>query len=162
MNIRDVIRENKGKFNKETMLEGHEQRFEQKLRAKTTKHINNKLIALAVAAAITMLAVLIPALVQREQHIHFENDDALTALRKEYDVKINEAIENLETVLYNVDDSTQNEIMRAIDNILEASDIMTEIAPLSEEKQLAITKQIYDNNLKSINSIHHRIVKLNN
>lgn len=161
MNIRDVIRENKEKFNQETMLEGHEQRFEQKLRKKKKKE-NNRFIALTIAAAIAVLAVLVPALVQRDHKVLFESEDTLTALRKEYDTKINEAIENLETVLYNVDDSTQNEIMRTIDNILEASDIMTEIAPLSEEKQLAITKQIYDNNLKSINSIHHRIVKLNN
>ena len=59
--------------------------------------------------------------------------------------------------MVNVDDSTKMEISKAIENLTTTSEIFAEIAPLPEEKQLAITSQIYDSQLESLNIIYRKI-----
>ena len=62
------------------------------------------------------------------------------------------------TFLDNVDDSTRNEINMLIESMNHTTEVFAEIAPLPEEKQLAITSQIYNNKLQTLNSIY---IKLN-
>ena len=58
-----------------------------------------------------------------------------------------------------VDDSTKMHIDEVIEELLSMSDVFAEIAPLPEEKQMAIAEKIYDNKLKTIELITEKINK---
>ena len=73
--------------------------------------------------------------------------------------KVYEAVSNLETVMASVDDSTKMHIDEVIEELLSMSDVFAEIAPLPEEKQMAIAEKIYDNKLKTIELITEKINK---
>ena len=80
-------------------------------------------------------------------------------MRNVYEQQVDEAVMLLENVLQNVDDSTKMEINKVIENLTFTSEIFAEIAPLPEEKQLAITSQMYDSQLESLNMIYRKIKK---
>jgi hypothetical protein len=72
---------------------------------------------------------------------------------------MDEAILNLEALMQNVDDSTRMQINTVIDGLTNMGDVFAEMAPLPEEKQMAIAEQIYDNRLKTIELITEKINK---
>ena len=72
---------------------------------------------------------------------------------------MDEAIMNLEVVMQNVDDSTRMQINAVIDGLTNMGDIFAEMAPLPEEKQMAIAEQMYDSRLKTIQLITEKINK---
>ena len=50
-------------------------------------------------------------------------------------------------------------INKAIENLTSTTEVFAEIAPLPEEKQLAITSQMYDNQLETLQIIYRKISK---
>ena len=80
-------------------------------------------------------------------------------MRKLYDKQIEETVMLLESVMSNLDDSTRYEINKVIDNLNNVSEVFADIAPLPEEKQLAITSKIYDNQLETLNILYKKINK---
>ena len=86
-------------------------------------------------------------------------DNKLVELRQMYDERVDEAIYNLEEVMKNVDDSTRMQINAVIDGLLDIGDVFAEMAPLPEEKQMAIAEQIYDNKLRTLDLITKQINK---
>ena len=86
-------------------------------------------------------------------------ENTLHEMRKIYDDKVYEAVSNLETVMASVDDSTKMHIDEVIEELLRMSGVFAEVAPLPEEKQMAIAEKIYDNKLKTIELITEKINK---
>lgn len=161
MNIEKIIRDNKDCFLEEPASE-HQARFAMKLQAQMNRRIKIRRISLSfasAAAAIFFITLLI---------IKFDNIQALpyqyenqkvAEMRELYDKQVNEAVSLLENVMINLDDSTKNEINKVIHNLNNVSEVFAEIAPLPEEKQLAITSKIYDNQLETLNILYNKINK---
>ena len=83
--------------------------------------------------------------------------DKLIEMRKIYDKRVDEAIYNLEEVMKNVDDSTKMQINTVIHDLMDMGDVFAELAPLSEDRQMAIVEQVYDNRLRTIELITDKI-----
>ena len=84
-------------------------------------------------------------------------EDKLIEMRKIYDKRVDEAIYNLEEVMKNVDDSTKMQINTVIHDLMDMGDVFAELAPLSEDRQMAIVEQVYDNRLRTIELITDKI-----
>lgn len=80
-------------------------------------------------------------------------------MRQFYDEKMDEAIMNLEVVMQNVDDSTRMQINAVIRDLMNMGDVFAEMAPLPEDRQMALTEKIYDNKLRTIELITEQINK---
>ena len=139
---------------------GHRERFAMKMQEQSDK--NNKIrriyFGFASAAAILLLFIIFDNVNVISQNIYQENDK-VAEMRMLYETQLNETILLLENVMANVDDSTRNEINKVIENLNNTSEVFAEIAPLPEEKQLAITSQIYGTQLQTLNSIYRKINK---
>lgn len=163
MNIEEKIRENKETFDTTSMPEGHQQRFAEKLQKKMDKKKGIRYLWITIpsaVAAVALLIFMIPSVLKlSEKQPVTPAQDRLVEMRKIYDERVNIAIEHLENVLVNVDDSTRAEINDVIFNLTNTSDIFAEMAPLPEEKQMAITSQIYDNQIETIHLIIDKINK---
>ena len=81
----------------------------------------------------------------------------MAEMRMLYETQLNETIVMLENVLMNVDDSTRNEINKVIDNLTSTTEMLADIAPLPEDKQLAIASQVYKNQMETLNIIYRKI-----
>ena len=164
MNIEDKLRNNREAFDDIKMPEGSRERFEAKLNG-IAKHNevpryarNDRKIRFmtwtSVAAAAITLVLIMTNLNFKVETISTESpqvaDSKLVEMRHFYDSKMNEAIANLETVMQNVDDTTKLQINTVIHDLLDMGDVFAEIAPLPEERQMAIAEQIYDNNLRTL------------
>ena len=86
-------------------------------------------------------------------------DNKLVEMRKVYDERVDEAIYNLEEVMKNVDDSTRMQINAVIDGLLDMGDVFADMAPMPEEKQMAIAEQIYDNKLRTLELLTDKLNK---
>lgn len=139
---------------------GHRERFAMKMQEQSDK--NNKIrriyFGFASAAAILLLFIIFDNVNVISPNIYQENDK-VAEMRMLYETQLNETILLLENVMANVDDSTRNEINKVIENLNNTSEVFAEIAPLPEEKQLAITSQIYGTQLQTLNSIYRKINK---
>ncbi len=158
MNIEDLIRDKKEMFEGE-LSDGHQARFAMKLHSQMRRKNNIRRLWLGISsavAAVTLLLLMMNNLDMIKPHLYQENDK-IVEMRKVYEQQIEETVSLLENVLVNVDDSTKMEISKAIENLTTTSEIFAEIAPLPEEKQLAITSQIYDSQLESLNIIYRKI-----
>ena len=87
------------------------------------------------------------------------NDSKLIEMRQMYDERVEEAIIDLESVMENVDDSTKMQINAVIRELMNMGDVFADMAPLPEEKQMAIAEQIYDNKLRTLDLITKQINK---
>lgn len=166
MDMENLIKNNKDKFMAQ-LPAGHQKRFAMKLQShnaqnrKGTILHKRKYIWIGIpstAAALLLLLFLINKqdLVQPYIYNYSENDK-VAEMRMIYETQLNETIALLENVLENVDDSTRNEINKAIENISSTTELLSEIAPLPEEKQLAITSQVYKNKVETINMIYKKL-----
>lgn len=81
----------------------------------------------------------------------------MAEMRMLYETQLNETIVMLENVLMNVNDSTRNEINKVIDNLTSTTEMLADIAPLPEDKQLAIASQVYKNQMETLNIIYRKI-----
>lgn len=169
--MENLIKNNKDKFMAE-LPAGHQERFAMKMQgrkvAKSQGHRvtgsqRGKYLWLGIpsaAAAILLVLILINKQDIIQPYIYNYNENEKVAeMRMIYETQLNETIALLENVLVNVDDSTRNEINKAIENLSSTTELLTEIAPLPEEKQLAITSHVYNNNLQTLNSIYRKINK---
>ena len=189
MNIEEKIRNNREAFDDVRMPERSRERFEAALnssfRAKRSEVEKSQTIegdfsvplrssrndvkkhlwltwTSVAAAAITILMV-VTGMFSDYGKISTKSpqvaDNKLVEMRQMYDERVDEAIYNLEEVMKNVDDSTRTQINAVIHDLLDMGDVFADMAPLPEEKQMAIAEQLYDNKLKTIELITDRINK---
>ena len=161
--MENLIKNNKDKFMAD-LPAGHQERFAMKIQGrKVAGSQRGKYLWLGVsstAAAILLVLILINKQDFIQPYIYnYNENDKVAEMRMIYETQLNETITLLENVLVNVDDSTRNEINKAIENLSSTTELLAEIAPLPEEKQLAITSQVYNNNLQTLNSIYRKINK---
>ena len=167
--MENLIKNNKDKFMAE-LPSGHKERFAMKMQGhKVAKSQGHRVSGLqrgkyfwlgipSAAAAILLILILINKQDALQPYIYCENEK-VAEMRMIYEAQVDKTIALLENVLENVDDSTRNEINKAIENLTSTTEVFAEIAPLPEEKQLAITSQMYDNQLETLQIIYRKISK---
>lgn len=170
MNIEEKIRKNAGAFDDVRMPAGSRERFMKELQRDTMRHAftasNVRRMRVmtwtsVAAAAVTILMVISGMITNGKISTKSPQvaDNKLVEMRQFYDEKMDDAIMNLEEVMKNVDDSTRTQINSVIDRLLNMGDVFAEMAPLPEEKQMAIAEQMYDNKLRTIELITNKINK---
>lgn len=172
MNIEQKIKGNAASFDDVRMPAGSRERFEAKLEgiakhyeipryARNDRKVRFMTWTSVAAAAVTILMVITGIITDRKISTKSPQvaDNKLVEMRQFYDEKMNDAIMNLEEVMKNVDDSTRMQINTVIDGLLNMGDVFAEMAPLPEEKQMAIAEQMYDNKLRAIELITNKINK---
>jgi hypothetical protein len=172
MNIEEKIRNNREAFDDVKMPEGSRERFEARLASRNVDGCevprfarNDNRIWLTfttiAAAAVAVLMVIFGINDYGETSTNSPQvaDNKVVEMRQFYDDKVEEAIINLEEVMENVDDSTKMQINAVIRDLMNMGDVFAEMAPLPEERQMAITEQIYDNRLRTIELITEQINK---
>ena len=160
MNIEDLIKNNKEKFEGE-LSDNHQARFAMKLHSQMRRRNNIRRLCFGIPSAVAAL-LFIALLFENQDKITpqlYQENSKVAEMRNVYEQQVDEAVMLLENVLQNVDDSTKMEINKVIENLSFTSEIFAEIAPLPEEKQLAITSQMYDSQLESLNMIYRKIKK---
>ena len=166
MNIEEKIRNNREAFDDVKMPEGSRERFEKRLRDAGRRDTGRGKLwmtwtSIAAAAAIAVFVMITGLKVDVVDRVPNQQtaDNKVVEMRRVYDERVDEAISNLEEVMKNVDDSTRMQINAVIHDLLDMGDVFAEIAPLPEERQMAITEQIYDNNLRTIELLTDRLNK---
>ena len=177
MNIEEKIRNNREAFDDVRMPEGSRERFLRKLSEKedfstSLRYARNDdkvrkmhfMTWTSVAAAAVAILVIIAGLkfdtgTLTGQVPQQTADNKLVEMRKVYDERVDEAIYNLEEVMKNVDDSTRMQINAVIDGLLDMGDVFADMAPMPEEKQMAIAEQIYDNKLRTLELLTDKLNK---
>ena len=140
---------------------GHRERFAMKMMSqrdnKTTIGRTRRLwLGIASAAAVLLILILINKQETIQPYI-YEESEKMAEMRMLYETQLNETIVMLENVLMNVNDSTRNEINKVIDNLTSTTEMLADIAPLPEDKQLAIASQVYKNQMETLNIIYRKI-----
>ena len=140
---------------------GHRERFAMKMMSqqvnKTTIGRTRRLwLGIASAAAVLLILILINKQETIQPYI-YEESEKMAEMRMLYETQLNETIVMLENVLMNVNDSTRNEINKVIDNLTSTTEMLADIAPLPEDKQLAIVSQVYKNQMETLNIIYRKI-----
>ena len=170
MNIEQKIINEKASFDDVKMPAGSRERFEARVREDILRrvpsddHIRKMRFmtwTAVAAAAVTILMVISGIILDSKTPAKTPQvaDNTIVTMRQYYDEKMDEAIMNLEDVMQNVDDSTRMQINAIIDGLTNMGDVFAEMAPLPEEKQMAIAEQIYDNRLKTIELITEKVNK---
>ena len=171
MNIEQKIKNSASSFDDVKMPAGSRERFEERLRKDAARYVRRDDIAIqkmrimtwtsVAAAAITVFMVITGILLDGRISTKSPQvaDNKLVMMRQFYDEKMDEAIMNLEVVMQNVDDSTRMQITSVIDGLTNMGDVFAEMAPLPEEKQMAIAEQIYDNNLRTLELLTDKLNK---
>lgn len=160
--MENLIKNNKDKFMAE-LPSGHQERFAMKLEGREVEEVKGLSRRLwlgipSAAAAILLILIIINKQDALQPYVYSENEK-VAEMRMIYEAQVDKTIALLENVLENVDDSTRNEINKAIENLTSTTEVFAEIAPLPEEKQLAITSQMYDNQLETLQIIYRKISK---
>ena len=158
--MENLIKNNKDKFMAE-LPSGHQERFAMKMqghRVAGAQRGKYFWLGISSAAAILLILILINKQDALQPYTYSENEK-VAEMRMIYEAQVDKTIALLENVLENVDDSTRNEINKAIENLTSTTEVFAEIAPLPEEKQLAITSQMYDNQLETLQIIYRKISK---
>ena len=170
MNIEQKIINEKASFDDVKMPAGSRERFEARVREDILRrvpsddHIRKMRFmtwTAVAAAAVTIFMVISGIILDSKTPAKTPQvaDNTIVTMRQYYDEKMDEAIMNLEDMMQNVDDSTRMQINAVIDGLTNMGDVFAEMAPLPEEKQMAIAEQIYDNRLKTIELITEKINK---
>lgn len=139
---------------------GHRERFAMKMMSQqvnVTTIGRTRRLWLGIASAAAVLLILI--LINKQETIQpyiYEESEKMAEMRMLYETQLNETIVMLENVLMNVNDSTRNEINKVIDNLTSTTEMLADIAPLPEDKQLAIASQVYKNQMETLNIIYRK------
>lgn len=157
--MENLIKDNKDKFMAE-LPAGNRERFAMKVQKRSDgkNKVRRLYYAFASAAAIMLLFVILDN-TNMLTPVVYEENSKVVEIRRAYEQQLDEAVIMLEGVMKNVDDSTRNEINKVIENLTSTAEVFAEIAPLPEEKQLAITSQMYDNQLETLQIIYRKISK---
>ncbi|MBO6056788.1 MAG: hypothetical protein J6P64_01005 [Bacteroidales bacterium] len=178
MNIEQKIRNNAASFDDVKMPSGSRERFLKKLSEKedfstSLRYARNDdkvhklrfMTWTSVAAAAVTIIMVITGMITDGQKAATQipqtatADNKLVEMRQMYDARMDQAIIDLENVMQNVDDSTRMQINAVIDGLLNTGDVFAELAPLPEEKQMAIAEQIYDNKLRTLELLTDKLNK---
>ena len=175
MNIEDKIRNNTASFDDMKMPEGSRERFLRKLSEKedfstSLRYARNDrkvrfMTWTSVAAAAVAILIMVFGLKNYDEmatqipQTANNNDSKLIEMRQMYDERVEEAIIDLESVMENVDDSTKMQINAVIRDLMNMGDVFADMAPLPEERQMAIAEQIYDNNLRTLELLTDKLNK---
>ena len=175
MNIEQIIRNNREAFDDVKMPEGSRERFQAKLSrredfstslryARNDRKMRFMTWTSVAAAAVTIIMVVTGMLTDSQKAAtqipqNITADNKLLEMRQMYDSRLDEAIIDLENVMRNVDDSTRMQINAVIDGLLNMGDVFADMAPLPEERQMAIAEQIYDNNLRTLELLTDKLNK---
>ena len=170
MNIEQKIINEKASFDDVKMPAGSRERFEARVREDILRRVPSDdqvrkmrfmTWTAVAAAAVTVLMVISGIFLDGRISTKSPQvaDNKLVMMRQFYDEKMDEAIMNLEIVMQNVDDSTRMQITSVIDGLTNMGDVFAEMAPLPEEKQMAIAEQIYDNNLRTLELLTDKLNK---
>ena len=178
MNIEQKIRNNREAFDEVKMPEGSRERFKKKLEeisplaslgrndgeksiARNDKRLWLTWTSVAAAAAVALFVIINGIKIEVVEQAPSQQvaDNKLVEMRQMYDERVDEAIFNLEEVMKNVDDSTKMQINAVIHDLLDMGDVFADMAPLPEERQMAIAEQMYDNKLRTIELITDRLNK---
>lgn len=162
MNIEEFVKKNKKEFAGRSLPEGHRERFLLKLEAAHKSKRRSLLIiwnSVAVAAIVTFAVVIFEWNKGTDLTTELPQtpDNQLVEMRTIYEQKVEDAIIRLEKVMENVDDSTRVQITEVIHNLENTGDIFAEIAPLPQDRQIAIVEHVFDNKLKAIDLITKQI-----
>ena len=172
MNIEEKIRNERQAFDDVKMPEGSRERFEARLAGRNVdgcevprfaRNDNRIWLTFTTIAAAAIAILLVIFGLNRYGQMWKESpqvaDNKVVEMRQFYDDKVEEAILNLESVMEHVDDSTKRQIENVVHDLLNMGDVFAEMAPLPEDRQMAITEQIYDNKLRTIELITEQINK---
>lgn len=166
MNIEEKIRNNRESFDDMKMPEGSRERFAALVGTDRVRPMDRVrplwlTFTTIAAAAVAVLIVIfgINKFDTKAPELPQVADNKVVEMRQFYDEKVEEAIINLEGVMENVDDSTKMQINAVIRDLMNMGDVFAEMAPLPEDRQMAITEQIYDNKLRTIELITEQINK---
>lgn len=179
MNIEQKIRNNREAFDDVRMPEGSRERFEKRLRdaglrdtrlerfpryARNDRKVRFMTWTSVAAAAVAILIMVFGLKNYDEMATQIpqtanNNDSKLIEMRQMYDERVEEAIIDLESVMENVDDSTKMQINAVIRELMNMGDVFADMAPLPEERQMAIAEQIYDNNLRTLELLTDKLNK---
>ena len=171
MNIEQKIKNSAASFDDVKMPAGSRARFEERLCREAGRYVHRDDVGIqkmrimtwtsVAAAAITVFMVITGILLDGRISTKSPQvaDNKLVMMRQFYDEKMDEAIMNLEVVMQNVDDSTRMQITSVIDGLTNMGDVFAEMAPLPEERQMAIAEQIYDNNLRTLELLTDKLNK---
>ena len=173
MNIEQKIRNNREAFDDVKMPVGSRERFQARLSRRedfstSLRYARNDRkmrfltwTSVAAAAAITVFIMIAGLKMDVVDPVETPQvaDNKLVEMRKVYDERVDEAIYNLEEVMKNVDDSTRMQINAVIDGLLDMGDVFADMAPMPEEKQMAIAEQIYDNKLRTLELLTDKLNK---
>ena len=169
MNIEQKIRNNAASFDDVRMPAGSRERFEARLKKVAAPvRIDDRVRKLrfmtwtsVAAAAITIIMVISGIVLDGKitTKVPQTADNELVKMRQAYDAKMDEAIANLEDLMAGADENTRMQINSVISDLMDMEDVFAEMAPLPEDRQMAIAEQIYDNNLRTIELITDKINK---
>ena len=169
MNIEQKIRNNAASFDDVRMPAGSRERFEARLKQVATPvRVDDRVRKLrfmtwtsVAAAAITIIMVISGIVLDGKitTKVPQTADNELIKMRQAYDAKMDEAIANLEDLMAGADENTRMQINSVISDLMDMEDVFAEMAPLPEDRQMAIAEQIYDNNLRTIELITDKINK---
>ena len=172
MNIEEKIRNERQAFDDVKMPEGSRERFEARLAGRNVdgcevprfaRNDNRIWLTFTTIAAAAIAILLVIFGLNRYGQMWKESpqvaDNKVVEMRQFYDEKVEEAIINLEGVMENVDDSTKMQINAVIRDLMNMGDVFAEMAPMPEDRQMALTEQIYDNKLRTIELITEQINK---
>ena len=175
MNIEQKIRNNAASFDDVKMPEGSRERFQARLSRRedfsTSLRFarNDRKVRFmtwtSVAAAAVAILIMVFGLKNYDEiatqipQTAGNNDSKLIEMRQMYDERVEEAIIDLESVIENVDDSTKMQINAVIRDLMNMGDVFADMAPLPEERQMAIAEQIYDNNLRTLELLTDKLNK---
>ena len=172
MNIEEKIRNNREAFDDMKMPAGSRERFAARAgtrratsedAARDVRTIRPLWLTFTTIAAAAVAILLVIFGLNRYGQMGTESpqvaDNKVVEMRQFYDEKVEEAIINLEGVMENVDDSTKMQINAVIRDLMNMGDVFAEMAPLPEDRQMALTEKMYDNKLRTIELITEQINK---
>lgn len=173
MKIDDILKNNRDSLDFHELPEGHEDRFAERLKSDEKRRNGNVFKAFFATVSSAAAVLIMFFLINNNNVMQDKNPDknketivvndyvALQMMRAVYDEKLESAIYRLEEILKNVDDTTRYEINLVIEELLNTSDELAEIAPMPYEKQMAITTQVYYSKLKALNQISDKLENVN-
>ena len=175
MNIEQKIRNNAASFDDVKMPEGSRERFQARLSrredfstslrfARNDRKVHFMTWTSVAVAAVAILIMVFglknyDEIATQIPQTAGNNDSKLIEMRQMYDERVEEAIIDLESVMENVDDSTKMQINAVIRDLMNMGDVFADMAPLPEERQMAIAEQIYDNNLRTLELLTDKLNK---
>ena len=175
MNIEQKIRNNAASFDDVKMPEGSRERFQARLSrredfstslrfARNDRKVHFMTWTSVAVAAVAILIMVFGLKNYDEIATQIPQtagniDSKLIEMRQMYDERVEEAIIDLESVMENVDDSTKMQINAVIRDLMNMGDVFADMAPLPEERQMAIAEQIYDNNLRTLELLTDKLNK---